>query len=296
VAFGHGAYAARVLDGRVEALDADFADRAALGRALAGADAVFHLLGRVVRGPADALPHPLAYVRDTAAMLEACSAAGVRKVVFASSGGTVYGAAAVVPTPESAPARPVSAYGAECLAIEAQLERHRRAAGLNYHVLRIANAYGPGQSPHRAQGVVAAMLFRELTGRPIEMWGPPSTTRDFVYVDDVCAALIAAAGYDGEQRVMNAGSSEGRTLDAVAADIAELLGAAAPAVVPKPARSWDVPVSILDTRLIRTTLGWRPRVAWPEGLAETARWLRSPGASYAGGSGVASAVGSRSRR
>lgn len=272
---GHGARDGAAVDGRVRWTEADLADRTALRRALDGTEVVFHVLGPPVRDlehPATA-PH-FVDAAETAALLEACRAAGVRKVVFASSGGSVYGIPARIPTPESAPAAPLSAYGAGCVAIERELERFRDRHGLDHHVLRIANAYGPGQSPLRGRGVVATMLFCALTGRPLEVWGSGSTARDFVHVDDVAAALIYAARYAGGERIMNVGSSRGRTLDEVVADVKEVLELPGAPVVVRPPRALDVPVSVLDTALITRATPWRPRVPWLHGLAGTAQWLR----------------------
>lgn len=256
---------------------AAFEDRAALAAALAGQDVVFHLLG-------SSLPHasnrdPAADVADqvvpTLRLLDLCRAAGVRRVVFASSGGTVYGIPAQVPTPEGAPTAPLSAYGINKLMIEQYLGLHHHLHGLEYQVLRIANPYGPGQSPFRQQGVVAAMLHRALSGSAVEMWGGGGVTRDFIHVEDVAAAFMAAAVYDGPHRVMNVGSGRGRSLDQVVADVAAAAGCPGLRVVRKPGRPADVPVSILDSGLMQRETGWQPRIGWVDGLAGTAAWVKS---------------------
>lgn len=256
---------------------ASLEDDAALASALRGQEAVFHLVG-------GSLPHTSN--RDPAAdvavqvlpslrLLELCRSANVRRVVFASSGGTVYGTSSVVPTPEDAPTAPISAYGVNKLMIERFLHLYQYLHGLQYQVLRIANPYGPGQSPFRPQGVVAVMLHAALRGEPLEIWGAGEVVRDFVHVDDVAAAFLAAAMYDGPHRVMNVGSSHGRSLNDVLADVMATVGRPDLAVIRKPARAADVPVSILDTALIRQETGWRPKVEWHAGLAGTAAWLRA---------------------
>ncbi len=256
---------------------AAFEDRAALATALAGQDVVFHLLG-------SSLPHasnrdPAAHVADqvvpTLRLLDLCRAARVRRVVFASSGGTVYGIPAEVPTPEGAPTAPLSAYGINKLTVEHYLGLYGRLHGLEYQVLRVANPYGPGQSPFRQQGVIAAMLHRALSGSAVEVWGSGGVTRDFIHVDDVSAAFMAAAVYGGAHRVMNVGSGRGRSLDQVVADVAAAAGRPGLEVVRKPGRPADVPVSILDSGLIQRETGWRALVGWTDGLAGTAAWVRS---------------------
>ena len=280
-AFGRAPAEHQRLDRRARWTEAEVRDGSALRRALGDVDVVFHLLGPpavdLSRGPLDA---PSARVDEAATVLDACGAAGAGRIVFASSGGTVYGVAQTLPTPETAPARPISAYGASCLAIEELLEARRARGGPEYVVLRIANAYGAGQSPLRGRGVVASMLHHALTGRPIEIWGDGTTTRDFVHVDDVASALLHAARSGGDVRIMNVGSSHGRTLDQLVADIKEVLQMPGAPVVRVPPKTLDVPVSVLDTALIRRVTGWRPQVPWESGLAATARWLR---ATYAPG-------------
>ncbi len=256
--------------------EAAFEDAAALAAALRGQEVVFHLASSSL--PADSNRDPAGdvagQVMPAIRLLERCRAAGVRKVVFASSGGTVYGIPAIVPTPEHAGTAPITAYGINKRMVEHYLELFWRLHGLDYHVLRIANPYGPGQSPFKPQGVVAAMLHRALSGLAIELWGTGEVTRDFIHVDDVSRAFIAAARYAGPHRVMNVGSGHGRSLNQLVSDVGAVLGGPALAVVRKGGRAADVPVSVLDTALIRGATGWRPEVEWMDGLAGAAGWMR----------------------
>jgi len=257
--------------------EATLHDADALTAALHGQEIVFHLVSSSLpetsnRNPAE---HVLEEVLPTLRLLDLCRTARVRKVVFASSGGTVYGIPSVVPTHEQAATVPISAYGINKLMIERYLELYRHLHGLDYTVLRIANPYGPGQSPFKKQGVVAAMLHRAMSGSAIEVWGTGEVTRDFIHVDDVAAAFVAAARHDGPQRTFNVASGTGRSLNQIVDDVKLVLGTPALEVVRKSARAADVPVSILDTSLIRRTTGWQPRVAWMDGLAATATWMRA---------------------
>lgn len=257
--------------------EAAFEDEAALGAALRGQEVVFHLLSSSLpessnRGPAaDVMSQVIPSIR----LLELCRDAGVRKVVFASSGGTVYGIPSILPTPEDASTIPISAYGINKLMIERFLELFRHLYGLDYHVLRIANPYGPGQSPFKKQGVVAAMLHRALSGSAIEVWGTGEVRRDFIHVSDVCSAFVAAARYDGPHRTMNVGSGHGRSLNQLIEDIRAVLGQQMVAAVRKGGRIADVPISVLDTTLIRRATGWQPQIGWLDGLAGTVAWMRT---------------------
>ena len=258
----------------------DFSDRAALARAVEGAEFVFHLLGGST--PESSNKDPVADLVSGAVMsvqfLEICRAAAVRKVVFVSSGGTVYGIPRQIPIPESAPTDPISAYGISRLAVEKYLHLYRYLHGLDYTVLRVANAFGPYQSPNRRQGVVAALLHSILQGRPVEIWGDGRVVRDFVYVDDVVDALTVAAGYDGPHRVFNVGSGVGRSILEVVDQIGAMLGLPDVVKVLKAGRATDVPVNVLDTSLIGREIGWTPTSDWTAALRETAAWMRTDAA------------------
>jgi UDP-glucose 4-epimerase len=275
VGFGHASRERFPLDERVRWTEGDVRARATLTRALDGAEVVFHLLGPAVRDverPADAAW--CAQDGETDVLLGACRDARVRTFVFASSGGAVYGNPATVPTSERDAVAPVSAYGAGCVAIERRLAQCHAQHGLGYRILRIGNAYGPGQSPFRRRGVVATTLFGALSGQPVEIWGSPWTTRDYVHVDDVATACVHVAAYAGPERVFNVGSGRGRTLAELVADVKELLGVPI-ATLARPARPLALPISVLDTSLIARATGWQPSVPWLEGLADTARWQRA---------------------
>jgi UDP-glucose 4-epimerase len=130
----------------------------------------------------------------------------------------------------------------------------------------------------KKQGVVAALLYRVLSGQPFEIWGTGEVTRDFIHVDDVASAFLHALHYTGEHRIMNVGSGEGRSINRIVADLQEVLGIPSLEVVRKPDRAADVPISVLDNSVIRRETSWRPRVSWIDGLRETAAWMRT---SYA---------------
>ena len=261
----------------------EFSDRAALARAVDGAEHVFHLLGGTT--PESSNKDPVADLASGAMaslhLLEICRAAGVRKVVFLSSGGTVYGVPAAVPLREDAPTDPISAYGVSKLAVEKYLHLYRHLHGLDYAVLRVANPFGPWQDPDRRQGVVPALMQAVLDGRPAEIWGDGRVVRDYLYAADAAEAVAEAAAYTGARRVFNVGSGVGRSVLDLLRDIGAALGrGTAVAAVHKPGRATDVPVNVLDTSLIRREMGWAPRTGWTEALEATAAWLRGRGARH----------------
>jgi UDP-glucose 4-epimerase len=256
-------------------VEAEFADMPTVAAGFAGADIVYHLLGGSVpaRSNADPAGDVLGSLLPSIQLLEACRAGRVGRLVFASSGGTVYGPDAPTPTPEDAPTHPVTSYGVNKLAVESYIGLYRHLHGLDGIALRIANPYGPFQHQRRPQGIVGTALARALCGDPIEIWGDGAIVRDFVYVGDVVDAMLAVAGYRGREWLFNVGSGEGRAVRDVVADVCALTGRRWADVRHLPGRAVDVPVNILDSsRLMRET-GWAPRTAWSDGLAATARWL-----------------------
>jgi UDP-glucose 4-epimerase len=211
-------------------------------------------------------------------LLEGARAGGVRRVVFASSGGTVYGDGASAPTPETAPKLPASPYGTAKLTSEYYLATFAQLFGLEAVALRYSNVYGPRQNPHGEAGVVAIFGKRLQAGEPITIYGNGQQTRDLVYVEDVAAANLLAA-----ERPLPALSS----LDARAYNIgtgvetsvnrlAELLAAAAgrsAEIRRAPARAGEIQRSALNVHKAGRELGWHPQVPLPEGLARTLRWI-----------------------
>ena len=254
----------------------EFMDRSALARAVEGAELVFHLLGSST--PNSSNRDPAADLTSCGVaslhLLEICRKEAVRKILFASSGGTVYGIPRSVPIPEDAPTDPISAYGVSKLAVEKYLHLYRHLHGMDYAVLRIANPFGPYQRPGRGQGVVAALIQAILDGRPVEVWGDGQVVRDFIFIEDAVAAMLLAAAYTGPHRVLNIGSGVGRSILGVIDSIGVALGIASVPREHRPGRATDVPVNVLDIGLISRELSWKPATAWPDALRRTAEWLR----------------------
>ena len=255
----------------------EFSDRTAVARAVDGCDIVFHLLGGSI--PDSSNKDPLGDLLSSAVpslqLLEICRAAKVRKILFVSSGGTVYGIPNAIPIPETAPTDPISAYGISKLAIEKYLALYHHLHGQDFCVLRVANPFGPYQSPDRRQGLIASLMHRISRGQPIEIWGDGEVVRDYIYIDDVIEALLAAVTYCGSHTLFNVGSGIGRSVLEVVRDVAEALGQPDVQRIHKPGRATDVPVSILDIARIEREVAWSPRTDWARALRLTADWIRT---------------------
>lgn len=259
----------------IEWIPGDFTDASALAAVLENCEVVFHLVSATTpaSGNIDKIADLQSNAVATLHLLEMCRERHVRKIVFVSSGGTIYGIPTRIPTPEDSPLDPITAYGISKLAVEKYLALYEYLHGITYCVLRVANAYGPFQTAMRNQGVVAAFLGRVLSGKPIELWGDGSITRDYIYIDDVVEALELAAVHNGRSRVFNIGSGEGRSLHEILAAIEQLIGR--PIDIHRyQGRQVDVPRSILDVGLAASDLGWHPRTSFLNGLGKTIAWMR----------------------
>ncbi|MGB9365909.1 MAG: NAD-dependent epimerase/dehydratase family protein [Xanthobacteraceae bacterium] len=261
-----------------EARVGDFCDADALAAAIEGFDVVYHLVHATPPQPANAdmTGDIRNNVLPSLALFDICRRLRVKRIVFLSSGGTVYGRAAMVPTPETAPTEPIAAYGISKLMIEKYLALHEHLYQTDYRILRVTNPFGPFQGTVKNQGIVAMLIARGLAGQSIEIWGDGSAVRDFVYIDDVVDALELASRDQSDFKIFNVGRGEGDSLREIASQIQKLLGTELK-LVWKEARALDVPVSIVSNVRAREILGWVPKTALDEGLEKTIAWWRAGG-------------------
>jgi UDP-glucose 4-epimerase len=208
-------------------------------------------------------------------VLEAARHAGVKKVIFSSTGGAIYGDQDVFPAPEDHPTRPVSPYGVSKAAGELYLGYYRAQYGLDYVALRYANVYGPRQNPHGEAGVVAIFARRLIAQESCIINGDGAQTRDFVFGKDA-----ARANYLAFERpctgAFNIGTGTETTVNRVYELLARAAGIARPAIhaPPKPGEQRR---SCVDPSLARRVLGWTPAVALEDGLRQTVDYFRSLG-------------------
>ena len=206
-------------------------------------------------------------------LLEAARRGGVRQVLFASTGGAIYGEQDVFPAAEDHPARPVSPYGVSKLAFERYLFFYHVAYGLDATCLRYANVYGERQNPHGEAGVVAIFHDRLLAGRVPVINGDGLQTRDYVHVSDVVHANLAAVGKPGF-RVYNVGTGIETTVVELYREIARALGHPTEAEH-GPGKPGEQRRSVIDAGLLRRELAVPAPLSLPAGLARTSAWFRA---------------------
>lgn len=210
------------------------------------------------------------------ATLEALIRAPGPRMVFLSSGGTVYGDQGAGPLSEQTPRSPSSSYGISKLAAELYLADHCRRFGTLGTSLRVANAYGPGQRTERGQGAVAAFLSAAQTGRAVPFYGGGTPVRDYVHVGDVASAVALLLDAPRMPPALNIGTGIGTSLRQLLTAVEDASGTQVP-VQPLPARDIDLAINVLDPSLAVDTLGWMPR-SLADGLAQTwAELIRQPG-------------------
>ncbi|MDY0383103.1 NAD-dependent epimerase/dehydratase family protein [Trichlorobacter sp.] len=254
----------------VEYVIGDFGNRGLVSSAVKDIDVVFHLISTTVPKTSNDDPafDVSSNVIETLCLLDVCVREKVKKVVFVSSGGTVYGIPNTLPINEDHPTNPICSYGISKLAIEKYLFLFRRLHDLDFTVIRPSNPYGPRQNPKNIQGSVSVFLGNILEGHPITIWGDGSVSRDFVYIRDLIDGIVKAAFLKTEHRVFNIGSGVGTTLTNVL-ELIRVVTKSDPAVIHTGNRSFDVSELVLDTRLAQRELGWAPQTPFLQGLYET---------------------------
>ncbi len=262
----------------VRYIQGDLSDVTRLREALTEADVVFHLVSTTIPQTSNEAPvyDIESNLINTVRLLELCVQAAVGKVVFLSSGGTVYGKPQILPLPEAHPLNPICSYGVVKMTIEKYLHLFHHLYGLPYVVLRASNPYGRHQNPLGKQGAVAVFLGQAARNRQITIWGDGEIIRDYFHVSDLARACVRAAGADLTAAVLNIGGGRGVSLNQLIEAVKRVVNK--PVRVERlPARVFDVHDVVLDIREAGAQLGWSPVVSLDEGLADTWAWVESLG-------------------
>lgn len=246
-----------------------------LEEALVECDICFHLISSTIPQTSNTDPRfdVQSNLLGTLTLLDACVKSGVKKVIYLSSGGTVYGVPENVPIREDHPTNPSCSYGIVKLAVEKYLELYRILHGLDYSIIRLSNPYGERQRTTGAQGAVAVFLGKAMRGESIEIWGDGNVSRDYVHISDVvrCLTKVMNAN-DPRARLMNVGSGRGCTINQLLTVISAVVQREL-SVRYLPGRSFDVPSNVLSIDRANKVLDWYPTVDLEQGVRRFAQWL-----------------------
>lgn len=257
-----------------ELYEGDFSSEADLANALEGCDICYHLVSTTL--PKSSNTDPVfdveSNVLGTVRLLTHAVKSGLKKIIFVSSGGTVYGVPTQVPILETHSNDPVCSYGITKLAIEKYLGLFHQLHGLDYTVLRLANPFGERQRTHASQGAVAVFLGKVLRGEPVEIWGDGSVVRDYIHIADVVDALLISLNKTTGEHVFNIGAGRGYSLNELLDAIEKATGRVADRRY-LPGRVFDVPVSVLSVERAKQVLGWVPKIDFEHGLRRFSNWM-----------------------
>ncbi|HOQ88901.1 MAG TPA: NAD-dependent epimerase/dehydratase family protein [Candidatus Hydrogenedentes bacterium] len=238
-------------------------------------DYVYHLAAQidVRKSVEDPIYDADVNVRGSINLLELCVAHRVKKFIFASTGGAIYGSPEQLPADENCPPRPESPYGTSKLCVEQYVGLYGRLHRLNYANLRFPNVYGPRQTPHGEAGVCSILAGRMLAGEAPVLYGHGKPLRDYVYVGDIARACLLAMK-KGDGVTVNLGSGKGVSVRQLFDIIQELTGFTGKPVM-KDLRPGEVENIYITGDLARQVLGWFPEVSLREGLEKTVEYVRS---------------------
>ncbi|REA62498.1 NAD-dependent epimerase [Dyadobacter luteus] len=237
----------------IEIFEGDFFNPVDIKEALKNIDFVYHLVSSTI--PSESVLNPTydieTNVIPSIRLLQTALETGIRKVVFTSSGGTVYGIPSVLPIPESHPSNPISSYGIAKRTIESYINLYNKLWGLDACIFRLSNPYGENQNPQGKQGVIPIFLYKALTSDTINVWGDGEVVRDYIHIDDVTHCLIKSIEIDTPEIVYNLGSGVGTSINEIINTIRKNINKDVK-VDYMEGRNFDVPVNILDNSLLKS--------------------------------------------
>lgn len=240
-----------------------------------GQEVVYHLISTTVPTTSNqAISEEMkANVILSANLFEACVRQKVGKVVFLSSGGTVYGKEVECPLNEKTPTNPITSYGVQKVTIEKLLYLYHYMHGLDYRIIRLANPYGPYQRPNGVLGAVTTFTYKALKGEEIQVYGDGSVVRDFIYIDDAVRGIVKIVNGNSTHHTFNLGCGYGTSIKQVLDTIQQALELPIKVSYMK-ARNVDVPVNYLDIKRYEAAYGALNPVSLTEGIRKTAIFMR----------------------
>ena len=248
----------------------EFGNRGLLSEALNGIDVVVHLISTTI--PKTSNDDPVfdiqSNVIETLFLLEQCVENKIKKIIFSSSGGTIYGIPNSVPVGEENQTNPICSYGINKLTIEKYLYLFKKIHNLEYVIIRPSNPYGSRQNPFGMQGVVSVFLGKVFKNEPIQIWGNGHVIRDYVFIKDLVDAFYNAIIYDTKSQIFNVGSGEGHSINDLLTIMQNVTGSEL-SVTYTSSRIYDVPEIYLDITRANKELNWSPHTSLEQGIQHT---------------------------
>lgn len=259
----------------VEIIKGDFFNETEISNALKDIDYVFHYIYKTT--PATAIRDPVYDIQSnlvgSVRLFQEVLKSEVKKIIFPSSGGTIYGITPGIPAKEDDPTNPINPYSISKLAIEQYLKYLNYINGLDYLILRYSNPYGERQNPHGMQGVIPIFLNKIKHGENPKIYGDGSMIRDYIYIEDAIEASIAVLKKRTNENIFNIGSGKGTSLNELIDIISDVLGFE---VIPNYIENSEkfIPKIVLDISRIQSVTGWSPTTELRDGINKTWMWIK----------------------
>lgn len=262
------------LSDRVEFIEGDISNEKILDEVFSGIDIVYHTCWTTIPKTSNSnIKFDISSnLISTINILDKCVKYGVNKIIFTSSGGTVYGDVDDNPIKETHPTEPICSYGIAKLAVEKYLQLYYNLYDLDYIILRCSNPFGERQNYLKNQGLLATMMYKIVSKEPFHVWGNGEVVRDYIYIKDLVNAHIKVASYKGKEKVFNIGSGIGLSINDVIEKVKDVLDINFDVVYEK-SRNCDVDKNILNIERAKSELNWFVNEGIDEGIRNTWKWI-----------------------
>lgn len=253
----------------LEMIEGNFVETENFSNILKNVDKVFHFISTTI--PSEDTSHIdkeiIENVVPTVRLLNGMVECGVKEIIFASSGGTIYGETGEHINKTTDKLNPICSYGVQKKVIESYLEFFGLYHGINYKIVRISNPYGIGQSPQKPQGVIPIFIYRLFSNESITVYGDGNNQRDYIYMTDLMDALMKVAKYTGNEHIFNIGSGQAHTLHEIIEIITKQSGLNFSDIIYKDIRKCDVSKNLVDITATQKELSWEPVVHVDKGIS-----------------------------
>lgn len=259
----------------IDFIEGDFNNQVDISKAVKGQDYVIHLVSSTL--PANSNLNPYYDVESNLLsslhLFDECVKNNIKRVIFISSGGTVYGNPLKLPIKETHPTNPMSSYGIIKLSIEKYLGLYKNLHGMDYRILRFSNPFGERQNPRLAQGLIAHLLYKIKNKQTIEIWGDGKVIRDYFYIKDGVKSVYRALIDRSANNIYNISSGKGMSVNQILDRFRRILGLSF-RVKYLDARKFDVKANVLDNSLAARSLKWKPETNFNQALKNTWRYIQ----------------------